>query len=82
MVSWDLQRIALSLAYLNTQSQAVCMRPNYIKHPDMLASLLCRSERCTWTGHMYCAHQLQGLSVSSGKAVIDELGRGADFSIN
>ncbi len=38
---------------------------HYIKHPDVLALVLCTSERCTGTGHIRCcgssAHQSQGL---------------------
>lgn len=33
-------------------TQPVCMRPNYIKHPDMLALVSCTSGCRTWTGHM------------------------------
>lgn len=43
------------------QSGAVCMTPNYIKHPNMLALALCTSERYDWTGHICCgynAHQV------------------------
>ncbi len=37
MVSWDLQRIALCHTLcLSKQSQAVCMRFNYVKHPHYL----------------------------------------------
>ncbi len=51
-------------SWLSKQSQAVCMRPNYIKHPDMLALVSCTSECCTWTGHICCgcsAQQSQGM---------------------
>ena len=61
---------------LNKQSQAVCMRPNYIKLPYMLALLLCTSEHCIWTGRICCgcsAHQSQGLSVSPDQAVTEGL---------
>ncbi len=48
-----------------------------IKYPNMLALVLCTSERCTQSGHICCgcsAHQSQGLSASSDEAVTDELG--------
>ncbi len=41
------------ISCLSKQWQAVCMRPNYIKHPDALALVLCTFERCTGTwAHM------------------------------
>ena len=61
---------------LSKQSQVVCMRPNYIKLPYMLALLLCTSEHCIWTGRICCgcsAHQSQGLSVSPNQAVTEGL---------
>ena len=43
----------------------ICSKCHYTKHPDMLALVLCTSERCAGIGHIRCcsssAHQPQGL---------------------
>ena len=65
------------MTMLSQSAATIRSKCHYIKHPDMLALLLCTSERCTWTGHICCgcsSHQSQGLSIPSDEVVIDELG--------
>ena len=51
------------------------MRSNYIKHPDVLALVLCTFERCTGTWAHVLRFQCTSVtpSVSSQSAVIDDL---------
>ena len=75
LMIWDAQDIHHQLIV----SVSIRSKCHYIKHPDMLTLVSCKSERCTWTGQMCCgcsAHQSQGLSAS------DELGWAADFIIS
>ncbi len=55
LMIWDAQHIHRRLMTMLSQSAATIRSEcHYIKHPDVLALLLCTSERCTWTGHICC----------------------------